>query len=39
MSSIVKKFLEYETENYSLFKYINTLRGETENLENQKKEL
>ncbi|EAR98848.2 outer dynein arm docking complex protein, putative (macronuclear) [Tetrahymena thermophila SB210] len=39
MSKIVKTFVDYENENYSLFKYINTLRDDTETLMQQKKQL
>lgn len=39
MSSIVTTFLECENENYALFKYIATLRTETESLTLQKSAL
>ena len=32
MDDIVTKFVHYEDENYKLFKFINTLRDESESL-------
>lgn len=36
IDEIVKKFVDYQDENYALFNYINTIRDEYENLNKEK---